>query len=152
MAKMLDANLGNRAWPRSGIALEKNDPRQTTDTGRLTSKFPLCPSQWPTPHLAPLNTSPPFPVYCFAGTRTARQLPPLTHLQLIEDLNEREFEDFLSLANAHHVTVRALKTLDRVAATIPGMIDFAADAKPRWQKNAPVLQTRWSTWYPSAML
>jgi hypothetical protein len=41
-------------------------------------------------------------------------------LQLIEDLNEREFEDFLSLANAHHVTVRALKTLDRVAATNSG--------------------------------
>ena len=41
-------------------------------------------------------------------------------LQRVSDLSAVELADFLCLADAHHVTVRALEALGRSASTVPG--------------------------------
>lgn len=41
-------------------------------------------------------------------------------LQFVSELNDDEREEFLALADSHHVTVRALEVLDRVAASVSG--------------------------------
>jgi len=41
-------------------------------------------------------------------------------VQFVSELNEHERQDLLSLANSHHVTVRALQALDQSAATLLG--------------------------------